>query len=87
MRDFLKHRSTYNTNDNKKMSSEEFRNIESKLWNSRNYLIATATYHFKYTQKLSVGISRLQSLTNVLRVCITLFFGQYHVFGRVDKEI
>ncbi|CAH0724818.1 unnamed protein product, partial [Brenthis ino] len=67
MRDFLKHRSSYNINDNKKMSSEEFHDIESKLWNSRNYFIATATYHFKYTQKLSVGISRLQSLTNVLR--------------------
>lgn len=52
------------------MTPEEFQSVESKLWNSKNYLIATASYHFNYTQKLSVGISRLQSLTNILRVCI-----------------
>lgn len=52
------------------MTPEEFQSVESKLWNSKNYFIATASYHFNYTQKLSVAISRLQSLTNVLRVCI-----------------
>lgn len=66
MRDFLKYRSNKDLTTNKFNKMEEY-NV--KLWNSKNYFIATATYHFEYTQKLSVGISRLQSLTNVLRVC------------------
>ncbi|XP_026731314.1 probable leucine--tRNA ligase, mitochondrial [Trichoplusia ni] len=64
IREFLKHR---NNNVAHSITSEEFNKYERKIWESRNYFIATTTYHYKYTQKLSVGISRLQSLTSVLR--------------------
>ncbi|CAH2050359.1 unnamed protein product, partial [Iphiclides podalirius] len=43
-------------------------NWQHRLWITiRDFLNHRTTYHFEYTQKLSVGISRLQSLTNVLR--------------------
>ncbi|XP_072943956.1 leucine--tRNA ligase, mitochondrial [Epargyreus clarus] len=67
IREFLKYRNNVSKNELKKISDEEFKQLETKIWNTRNYLIATTTYHFKHTQKLSVGISRLQSLTNLLR--------------------
>lgn len=66
--------------ENNVLSQSEFKDYEDKLWNSRNYFIATATYHFKYTHKLSVGISRLQSLTNVLRV--SSFFSIVYLFEK-----
>ncbi|XP_023939473.1 probable leucine--tRNA ligase, mitochondrial [Bicyclus anynana] len=67
IREFLMHKSNGNLSNIKVLPEKEFKDYENKLWNSRNYFIATATYHFKYTHKLSVGISRLQSLTSVLR--------------------
>lgn len=51
------------------MTDDDFKKHEAKIYDARNYYTATATYHFKYTHKLSVGISRLQSLTTALRVC------------------
>ncbi|XP_032528867.2 probable leucine--tRNA ligase, mitochondrial [Danaus plexippus] len=66
IREFLKHRNNPELFNNTTLGSqvEEF---DTRTWNSRNYFIATATYHFLHTQKLSVGISRLQSLTAILR--------------------
>ncbi|XP_075972098.1 leucyl-tRNA synthetase, mitochondrial [Anticarsia gemmatalis] len=64
IREFLKHRHNVSSNS---LSSQDFEKYEEKIWDSRNFLTATTTFHFKYTQKLSVGISRLQSLTSVLR--------------------
>ncbi|CAG4964973.1 unnamed protein product [Colias eurytheme] len=66
MREFLAHRNNINM-DNNNLSTETFNEFEEKINKARNYFTATSTYHFKYTQKLSVGISQLQSLTNVLR--------------------
>ncbi|XP_053617053.1 leucine--tRNA ligase, mitochondrial [Plodia interpunctella] len=65
IREFMKYR--YDTASNKTLTAEEFAKYESNLRDSRNYIIATTTYHFKYTHKLSVGLSRLQTLTNTLR--------------------
>ncbi|XP_026492706.2 leucine--tRNA ligase, mitochondrial [Vanessa tameamea] len=66
VKDFLKHRTKVDATKNN-VTCKEFEELESKFWISRNYFTATATYHFKYTQQLSVAISRLQGLTNVLR--------------------
>lgn len=65
MREFLKYRA--NNFESNSLSPEEFKEIENKIWENRNYFTATTTYHFRDTQKLSVGISRLQSLTSTLR--------------------
>lgn len=70
MREFLTHKSNNSLQTNK-LSANIFKKHEQKLWDSKNYFIATATYHFKHTHKLSVGISRLQALTSVLRVSYT----------------
>lgn len=67
MREFLAHRNN-NSLQTKKMTEDIYKKYEEKLWDSKNYFIATATYHFKHTHKLSVGISRLQALTSALRV-------------------
>ncbi|XP_063821308.1 leucine--tRNA ligase, mitochondrial [Ostrinia nubilalis] len=64
LRDFLKYRTS---NVSKTIADVDFKKHESKILDARNYYTATATYHFKYTYKLSVGISRLQSLTSTLR--------------------
>ncbi|KAJ0182554.1 hypothetical protein K1T71_001923 [Dendrolimus kikuchii] len=65
IRSFLKCREY--TSDNSLLTPDQFNEMESKIWESRNFMTATATYHFRHTQKLSVAISRLQSLTNTLR--------------------
>ncbi|CAH2102578.1 unnamed protein product [Euphydryas editha] len=67
IRDFINHRTNIDTTGCNGVLNKEFKELESQLWSSRNYIIATATYHFKHTQQLSVAISRLQSLTKVLR--------------------
>ncbi|CAK1539968.1 unnamed protein product [Leptosia nina] len=67
LREFLTNRRNSALINNKSLSPEAFNKLESKICDARNYFTATSTYHFKYTQKLSVGISQLQSLTNTLR--------------------
>ncbi|XP_061708795.1 leucine--tRNA ligase, mitochondrial [Cydia pomonella] len=67
VRDFIKHRSDVTLYEQNTINSEDFEKIDFKLWDSRNYFTANTSYHFKYTHMLSVGISRLQGLTNTLR--------------------
>ncbi|XP_047525766.1 probable leucine--tRNA ligase, mitochondrial [Pieris napi] len=67
LREFLTHRNNRDLFKISNLQPEKFQEIEGNLRESRNFFIATTTYHFKYTQKLSVGISQLQSLTNTLR--------------------
>lgn len=66
MRDFLKCRNDSSIKND--LNESDLNKFELKLKESRNFITATTTFHFKYTQKLSVGISRLQTLTNTLRV-------------------
>ncbi|XP_055614131.1 leucine--tRNA ligase, mitochondrial-like [Uranotaenia lowii] len=47
--------------------TEEFRQQDSKLWDARNYFSAGATFNFKFSHQLSVGISKMQGLTNAIR--------------------
>ncbi|CAH4031105.1 probable leucine--tRNA ligase, mitochondrial [Pieris brassicae] len=67
LREFLTHRNNRDLFKFSNLQPEIFQEIDGKLRESRNFFIATTTFHFKYTQKLSVGISQLQSLTNALR--------------------
>ncbi|KAJ2947843.1 hypothetical protein O0L34_g9632 [Tuta absoluta] len=67
IREFLQHRNDSTLQTSKMLTEEEFKSHELKLWDSRNYLIAHTTFQFKHTQMISVGISRLQSLTSTLR--------------------
>ncbi|XP_041975522.1 probable leucine--tRNA ligase, mitochondrial [Aricia agestis] len=67
VREFLEHRNNVKLYESSNLSEEKFKEFELSLGNSKNYFTATATYHFKYTHQLSVGISRLQSLTSALR--------------------
>ncbi|XP_063616654.1 leucine--tRNA ligase, mitochondrial [Cydia splendana] len=67
VRDFIKHRNDVTLYEQNNITKEEFEKIDLKLWDSRNYFTANTSYHFKYTHMLSVGISRLQALTNALR--------------------
>ncbi|XP_058451079.1 leucine--tRNA ligase, mitochondrial isoform X2 [Malaya genurostris] len=47
--------------------SDEFHEQDSKLWDSRNYFVAGATFNYKHSHQLSVGISKMQGLTNAIR--------------------
>lgn len=47
--------------------TEEFKDHEQKLWDARNYFTAGATFNYRYSHQLSVGISKMQGLTNAIR--------------------
>lgn len=45
-----------------------FAEEEAKLSDARNYYVKGATFHFRHTHQLSVAISKMQGLTNSIRV-------------------
>lgn len=47
--------------------TEEFLQQDRKLWDARNYFSAGATFNYKFSHQLSVGISKMQGLTNAIR--------------------
>lgn len=47
--------------------TDDFREQDSKLWDSRNFFAAGATFNYKFSHQLSVGISKMQGLTNAIR--------------------
>lgn len=49
-------------------SEEEFRLHEEKLFDSRNFYIKGATFNYYTSQQMSVAVSKMQGLTNSLRV-------------------
>ncbi|XP_049881347.1 probable leucine--tRNA ligase, mitochondrial isoform X2 [Pectinophora gossypiella] len=53
IREFLKHRNDDSLHKSNNITKDEFKKFENKLWDSKNYFIATATYHFKHTQHIS----------------------------------
>ncbi|XP_055373598.1 leucine--tRNA ligase, mitochondrial [Condylostylus longicornis] len=44
-----------------------FKNEDLKLYDARNYYVKGVTFNFKHSYQLSVGISKMQGLTNALR--------------------
>ena len=48
--------------------TDKFDEHESALLDSKNYFTSGATFNFKYSHQLSVSISRMQGLTNSIRV-------------------
>ncbi|XP_055635070.1 leucine--tRNA ligase, mitochondrial isoform X2 [Toxorhynchites rutilus septentrionalis] len=46
---------------------DDFRQQDSKLWDSRNFFAVGATFNYKFSHQLSVGISKMQGLTNAIR--------------------
>lgn len=51
------------------IDSSIFQQNEMKLLESRNYYVKKTSSNFRKSYQLSVAISKLQGLTNVLRVC------------------
>lgn len=48
--------------------TEKFDEQEAALLDSKNYFTSGATFNFKFSHQLSVAISRMQGLTNSIRV-------------------
>ncbi|XP_050100834.1 probable leucine--tRNA ligase, mitochondrial [Anopheles aquasalis] len=48
-------------------STEEYKQHEHQLWDARNYFTAGATFNYRHSHQLSVGISKMQGLTNAIR--------------------
>lgn len=46
----------------------QFNDFEEKLFDSRNYYIKGATFNYYTSQQMSVAVSKMQGLTNSLRV-------------------
>ncbi|XP_055549987.1 leucine--tRNA ligase, mitochondrial [Wyeomyia smithii] len=60
--------------------SEELRQQGLKLWDARNYFTAGTTFNYRHSHQLSVGISKMQGLTNAIRRAgpeVVAFSGQY----------
>jgi leucyl-tRNA synthetase len=49
------------------IKSSDFDDHEAKLLDSANYFASGATFNFKVTHQLSVGMSKMQGLTNTIR--------------------
>uniref|UniRef100_A0A182XVX8 leucine--tRNA ligase n=1 Tax=Anopheles stephensi TaxID=30069 RepID=A0A182XVX8_ANOST len=48
-------------------ATEAFTDHEHKLWDARNYFTAGVTFNYRHSHQLSVGISKMQGLTNAIR--------------------
>lgn len=75
MGQFLKVRSAFVDPEEKNiiLNSKEFMENEDTLCSSVNYFVGATTFNFNFSYQLSVGISRLQGLTNSLRVSFLSF--------------
>lgn len=62
-----------------KINLSTFQKQEIKLQDARNYYVKKTSSNFRKSYQLSVAISKLQGLTNILRVCITNEVG-VHLF-------
>lgn len=61
-------------------NTQEFKNSEHSLWQTRNFLISDITFNFNYTNQLSVGITRMWTLTSRLKVLKHFFSTIKHVY-------
>lgn len=52
------------------IDANEFKESEMKLYDSRNYFSSGVTFNYKYSHQLSVAISKMQGLTNAIRVSV-----------------
>lgn len=52
----------------------EFDSEDAKMFDARNYFLKEATFNYKYSHQLSVAISKMQGLTNSIRVSKFLVF-------------
>uniref|UniRef100_A0AAG5CN91 leucine--tRNA ligase n=1 Tax=Anopheles atroparvus TaxID=41427 RepID=A0AAG5CN91_ANOAO len=67
MHDFRQLRSKIVPGDPAPPVTEEFTTHEQNLWDARNYFTAGATFNYRHSHQLSVGISKMQGLTNAIR--------------------
>uniref|UniRef100_A0A182NCF6 leucine--tRNA ligase n=1 Tax=Anopheles dirus TaxID=7168 RepID=A0A182NCF6_9DIPT len=67
MHDFREHRATISSTNPPPPPTQEFTEHEHKLWDARNYFTAGATFNYRHSHQLSVGISKMQGLTNAIR--------------------
>lgn len=49
-------------------NSKEFQDEDDRLFDARNFYVKGATFNYRHTYQLSVAISKMQGLTNSLRV-------------------
>ncbi|XP_013106187.2 leucine--tRNA ligase, mitochondrial [Stomoxys calcitrans] len=65
--EFCELRSSSEENEKIDVNSQEFLAEDEKLFDARNFYVKGATFNFRHTHQLSVGISKMQGLTNSLR--------------------
>lgn len=51
----------------------EFKTEEEKLFDARNFYVKGVTFNYRHAYQLSVAISKMQGLTNSLKVRIRTF--------------
>jgi len=67
MRDFIKHQSSNAAA--KTIPDDQILNKQESIWfDARNFYLKGATFSMQYTQQISIAITKLQGLTNVLKV-------------------
>lgn len=69
LQEFIKYRSE----TPKSVSPEQFMKHDDYMYDSRNYYTKGATFNYCQSQQISVAISKMQGLTNSLRVLVLLY--------------
>lgn len=67
----------YRNEEQKDIPNDEFREHDDYMFDSRNYYVKGATFNYCTSQQISVGISKMQGLTNSLRVRIE-WYNAFH---------
>lgn len=52
------------------VNSPEFLAEDDKLFDARNFYVKGATFNYRHSHQLSVAVSKMQGLTNSLRVSL-----------------
>lgn len=66
IKDFIKHRNE----ETQVITDELFKEQDEYMFDSRNFYVKGATFNYCNSQQISVAISKMQGLTNSIRVSI-----------------
>lgn len=74
---------------------ETFQAEDDKLFDARNFYVKGATFNYRHTHQLSVAVSKMQGLTNSLRVnysillifVFTFFYFYFFILTSVPRSI
>lgn len=67
----------YRNEEQKELSADEFKQHDDYMFDSRNYYVKGVSFNYCTSQQISVAISKMQGLTNSIRVRLKLIIFVY----------